>query len=465
MIRPTSAVRADRRSIANGIQLLNPIDRAMRCADLAVRQLGYPGIETQMLVCLRGRAETEALRRAIERLGRRYPVITSRLIDSGLEEGGRPYWKLGSGQPCALREQSLPSDDPAAVLEHASLALSQGSDPAAGNPLEFHLLHRPGGKDVLLLQYSHVLMDNTLAVPLLRELTRLTVMDPGPVAQNGRRDPIFEHLRQFRPAHRREAIEQAVQLQAHALRGKAATLVPPGPRPPGPARLAITSRTLSREETAALRSEIVGWCGFPCLSMAVLASAFRAIDQLGPSGADEFVAGIGIPLPRDAGAALDFQNLTSVVPIHLPRHELRDRERAVRLLCGQLRQRLDKSIDLGVLGTAAIFDRRFRYVEWVVWHLLRYGYSLWYAFFGELDRTDDWVCGQKVENIYYAGGPLWPAIGLALLANQYRGALHLQVTFDTRLVGPALAEQFLDVVLAELTSRQSQVIASRVASP
>jgi hypothetical protein len=445
----------DRRSSLgkSHVQLLNPIDCAMRCADVALRQLGYPGIETQMLVWLAGKVDAAALRTGIARLSDRYPVVAARLIEPGDGDSNRPYWQFQPDTVCLLREKTLLSDDSDAVLDYAGDVLSNGHDPTAASPLEFHLLHRPGGKDVLLLQYNHVLMDNRVAVPLLLEIDRLaTQSDARSVMAIGRRSRLAEHLRQFPREQRHQAVQAAIELQAHGLRGRAATLLPVAEAPPGRAWLRIAARTLGPAETAALRASVVALCGFPCLSMAVLGSAFRAIQYLRPPTEPRrsFVAGIGIPIRRNPREMLTFQNLTSAVPICTELEQLGDRNQVIRLLCEQLRQRLATGIDLGVLGTTAIFSRRFRYVEWAIWHLLRYGYSLWYGYFGTLDAVGRQLCGVGVENIFFTGGPVWPWIGLGLLVNQYGGRLHFQATYDPRLVSPALAEAFLDFVLRDL---------------
>ena len=188
--------------------------------------------------------------------------------------------------------------------------------------------------------------------------------------------------------------------------------------------------------------------------MAVLGSAFRAIHSLGPpnQSRQHFATGIGIPIPRGSQASFVFQNLTSAMSIRVSRQDLGDRDRLVRMLSDQLRERIAEGIDLGVLGATAIFTRRYRYIEWVVWHLVRYAYSLWYAYFGKLDDVGATFCGSRIGDIFHTGGPLWPSIGLSLLVNQHRGHLNLQATYDARLISPRLAEAFLDFVLADLVA-------------
>lgn len=432
-------------------QPLNPIDRAMRCADTALRRVRYPGLETQTLVWLDGRADTDILRAAIARLSRHHPVLASRLMEPAGEAEARPYWQFRPGAVCPLREASIPSEAPDAVLDYAGELLSSPYDPAQADPIRFHLLHRPGGKDVLLLQYNHVLMDNKATVSLLRELDQLSKVDANPSPQGSRRDLILEHLRRFPHDKRRRATLDAIDLQAHVLRGRAVTLRPIGLEPVGPARLRIISRTLEPSATAALRSRVIALCGLPSLSMAILGSSFRAIDQFRPAldNRRNFVAGIGMGLDLRSQSSLTFQNLTSAVPIYAAQGQLHDRDQLLRLLNDQMRERIVAGTDLGALRTTAIFSRRPRYIEWVVEHLLRYGYSLWYAYFGALDAAGHALCGTTIDAIFYTG-PVWSSIGLTLLVNQYRGRLHFQATYDPRLVSPSLANAFLDFVLQDL---------------
>lgn len=86
--RPASAnVQTD---TSNGLQPLNPIDRAMRCMDRAIRELGYPGTDAQMFVWFDRRVAATSLRTALARLSRQHPVIASRLAEPDGDEG--PAW-------------------------------------------------------------------------------------------------------------------------------------------------------------------------------------------------------------------------------------------------------------------------------------------------------------------------------------------------------------------------------------
>jgi len=145
------------------------------------------------------------------------------------------------------------------------------------------------------------------------------------------------------------------------------------------------------------------------------------------------VVGIGLDLNLRRAGGPYFQNLLSLVPIHATAEDLGDRDELIRSLSRQFRKDLERDIDLGVLQLTTLFSRRSRYFEWVVEHLLRYGYSLWYAYFGSLDVVGCQFCGVEIERVCYTG-PTWSPVGITLLVNQYAGRTHFQATYDPDLV-------------------------------
>jgi hypothetical protein len=447
--RPVNA-NADR-DASYGVQPLNPIDRAMRCVDRAIRDHGYPGTDTQMFVWLDRRVEAASLRTAIARLCRQYPVVASRLVEPDGEDGPA-WWQFRAGAVCALPEVALVSDDPDAVLDHAARLLSTSQDLGHADPLRFCLLHRPSGKDVLLLQYSHVLMDNKASIPLLRTIDGLANAEGDPVGPTAEGSPILRYLRQFSHERRRAASLRAIQLQDRVFRGRAITLRRDATVAAGPPSLQIAARSLSPSQWAALRARVVAICGYPSMSMAFLGSAFRAIARLVPpekSRSCQLTTGIGLGLNLRAPGALSLQNLTTVIPIQVQRDDVGDRDRLLRMLNDQMRQRLAEETDLGYLRLTSIFSRRPRHINWVARPLLNYGYSLWFAYFGSPDAAGGKLCGAAIENVTYTG-PVWSSIGLNFLVSQYQDRLTMQATYDPRIVPPLLANEFLDLVQADL---------------
>jgi hypothetical protein len=143
------------------------------------------------------------------------------------------------------------------------------------------------------------------------------------------------------------------------------------------------------------------------------------------------------------------QNLLSVVPVFARPRELDDRSALIRTLTRQIRERLEARFDVSTLRLANAFQRKPRHVRWVVEHLLRWTYSLWYAYFGSLDAVGCHFGGTAIESVQYVG-PTWSPLGLSLLANQFQGRLNFQATYDPDLVDEPLAEAFLDFVVDDL---------------
>jgi len=428
---------------------LNETDLAIRSVDRALRVFGFSGFETQALVWLDGRLDAARLRASLARLGRRHPIVTSRLRE--IEGESRRFWIGGDGDECQLHETTLADSGERAVLDEAGLMLSVPRDPREHDPIRFHLLHAPDGRDVFLMQYNHTLLDNNAALLLLREIDGPPAGDDGEVRQDGQA-LVRAYLKRHPREKRREALQRGIQSWAQSTRGGAVMLGKPADVPARTGELRIVARSLSEAASGGLRDWSVRACGFPSLSMAVLGSAFRALDRLAPRERGpraKFLAGIGLDLGLRGKDGPIFQNLMSLVPIHARAEELTDRTALVQQLSGQLREHLAQGVDLGMLLMTALFNRRPRYSESFVEHGLRYSYSLWYAYFGALDRLGTEFCGACIDNVYYTG-PSWSPIGLTLLVNQYRGKLQLQATCALASVSQSLAEEFLQLVAEDL---------------
>ncbi len=425
-------------------------DQALMAVDRGLRGLGFPGFDTQMLVWSSGRVEAGVLRPALERLNVHDPVVTSRLDRSG----GGPCWRFRPGAACPLHETDLTSADPQAVWDRAAELLAAPCDPAKADPIRFHLLHRPDAGDVFLMQYNHTLMDNNAAVRVLGQIDGLARGGADfrpPVSLEGQ-DLARRHLRRFPRERRMDAALRTRELWRDVLRERILMLGGRRPSGTGPPPLRIAARRLQPEEVRGLRARAVRVCGYPALSMAVLAGVFRAIGRLapqqGPAGAG-LTAGIGLDLGLRTDAGPIFQNLTSLAPIAARVADLADREGLLRMLGRQMRERLEGGADLGMLQLAALFNRRPRQARIVIQHLLLFGFSLWYAYFGSADAAGASFCGAAVEDVCYAG-PAWAPPGLTLLANQFRGRLLLQATYVPDSVPEPLAREFLDAVVADL---------------
>jgi hypothetical protein len=432
------------------------MDRGMLAVNRALRGMGCPEFSTQALVWLSGRAEVERVRAAVARLARRYPVLTARLAEAGRNG---PHWTCRPDAECPLHEADVDSAKPEAVLDYAGRLLSTPGDLASADPIRFDLLHLSDGRDVFLMQYSHALMDNGDAVPLLREIDRLSEADGAERPHPEAPDLLSEHLRRFPRWRRLKAALRTLDVRFRGLRGRPAAL---GQEPEGratPVRFRVAARRLDRPEARALEQRVIRTCGVPSLSMALLGSVFRALEKCKPDGSGagrNLVAGIGVDLGPPGVTRPVFQTLASVVPVFARPEDLADREALVRTLHRQFRHRLENAADLGTVQLASLFQRPGaflgrRFADWSVRRLLRGGYSLWYAYFGSLDAVGERFCGTPVGEVYYCAST-WPPMGLTLLVNRFRGNLFFQATYVPESAPEPLVNAFLDSLLGDLVT-------------
>jgi hypothetical protein len=437
---PTGHAGNDRRR-------LNSADRVMLAVDQALRRMGYPGFQTQALLWLGSRVDARELRNALARFAELHPVTAARLVEA--PEG--PCWQFRPGASLPLHEVNLDEPEDDAVLRLAGQLLAQPHDLAGDDPIRFHLLHRPGGRDVLLLQYNHALMDNNATPLLLRELARCATDLPLPRSGPERRrsaDPLWGYLRRHPPARRHAGVSRALELLVRSL-GRGATMFGRPASRTATAPLGVLTHALDPAATRELSARARNVCGLPSLSMAILASVFRAIDRLAPPGPRKgFAAGIGIDLGLRGPHGPIFQNLMSLLPVRALPEELADRDDLTRRLSRQLRDGLAADIDLGMLGLITLFARQPHRAAWAAELGLRHSFSLWYAYFGAIDVAEHFFAAP-VEDVFYVG-PCWSPMGVTLLVNQFRDRLRLQVTYVPESAPEPLASAFLDAVLADM---------------
>jgi hypothetical protein len=439
----------------------------MLSTDRVLRAIGQPDFETQTLVWLDRRVDRERLERGLARFARRHPLIGARLDDA---RAAAPFWRVPAEARATLREKNLETADEAAVHDCAARLLATPPDPAEADPLRFHLLHLPDGRDVFLMQYTHVLTDNNAALRIVREIDRLANAAAGeldqPQADAGTSsadvDPVAEYLGRHSRWRRLRAALRVLDLRFRSYRGGAVTLT--GQKPPaappqrsGPIAFSMSARTLSADDTARLATRSAEICGLPNVSMALLAATFRAIGRHTCEPASRgrsLFAGIGVNLGPATAQTLKFQNLMSIVPLRAGWQDLDDYESLVRMLREQFRERLERSADLGLVELARFVSTRPRLADASVRRVMLGGYSLWYAYFGSLDAAGTEFCGTNIDNVYFTA-PTWPPMGLTLLGTQFRGRLRLQSISLPDLVPATTTEAVLEMITGDLTEPQA----------
>jgi hypothetical protein len=427
-------------------QPLNAMDRAMLIVDRSLRDLGQAGWETQTLVWLQDRIDVDRLRLALQRFAQCHPAVTARLILEG--PAGRPVWEWPAAEPWDLHETALSSGEEQAVLDHAGRLMT--SSPGCNPPLRVHLLRRLGAPDVVLLHYNHVLTDHSSVVRVLRQIDRCWHSDEAAPAVGLSRDPIVAYLQRFPATYRREATHRYaadLQLLRHgAVRMGRGTQVSNKT-----GALGLIARCLDTEITQNVQHRVQALGGMPSLSMTILGSVFRAVAKLAglrQGRTDLFHAGIGVDLGlRGRGGPL-LGNMMSMLSIVAASADLADRDELARLLSRQLRERIGSGGDLAMLRLATTCARLPRQTLWIMDAWLRYAFTLWYAYFGPIDPGERF-CGCEIEKVCSAG-PCWPAIGVTLLVNQFRGRLLFQTTYVPEVVPPSRAREFLDTVIEDL---------------
>ncbi len=141
------------------------------------------------VLCLAAGPSPDALRRALEALQRRHPLLRARIVD----RGGRYFFDRGRGVPIALRRAER--DGSAAWMREAETELNDRLDVAGGPPLRAVYLAADGGECEILLTLHHAVMDAASAVALCRELLAACA-----AADAGRAPEIGEPLALLPPA-------------------------------------------------------------------------------------------------------------------------------------------------------------------------------------------------------------------------------------------------------------------------
>jgi len=418
----------------------------------ALRDLGYPGFVCQLHAWLGGRVDPELLRGALRNLGKRHPILTSRLVSEPGRRGDI-HWEPRPGTTCPLEVVRLDDPEPSAVHRYAESLMARPFDLAEGEPVTFHLLRLPAGRDVLVVHYDHTLIsDAQSATLLLEEIDALSGTDPADVRQA---EPEPDEIDAFLQSHSRgKRWLRAIRLIAASLRPRTSIklLADPEAKPVrDDCRIAV--RALDEAQTEAFAERVRRACGFPNLSMAMLASSFRALHRTcgSPAGRRLRVAtGVGYSLrPPSRDRAL-FRAFGSEMILTADLDELADRDALTRGLVRRMREQVRRGFDLGSLQLARVGSRHLERVRGGFKHRMR-DLSFTYGYFKPVDDGGRGFCGTPIESAYHLIMP-WTPPGLTVSANACRGRLHVVVTSGVESVPEAVAADFLDALLADLVA-------------
>lgn len=450
MTNPPSPTNASQPS--GCIQPLNAADRLMLVAHEGMRRLGHPGFQCQTHVWLDGRLDVEGFRKALAALERQYPVITSRLAR---DRRGIPFWSAHDG-PVKFIERDEDSAEQAAVWRTGERLFAMPFDLDTDPPIEFHLLHLPDGRDVLLLRFSHVLMDGKGPEFALSEINRLYSDESAATTPTTAvaHDELADHLRRIGRRKRFSAAMQVVRSQIKLpIRSGVLARGDVSQWCHGPLRILV--REMDETRTRAAIDRVRRICGFANLSPAVLASVFRAIRALTdkPIGRRTgFQTDVPLNLRAPGRIHPVFRNYMSFIRMCAKADELVDRDALTRSLSAYMRDQIRRGVDI---GTAQMMSLMAPMEKLLARHLLdrmrKDPISLGFGFLGPVLAGLDTFCGRRVDRLYSLNASISPP-GMVLQVSQFRGRMSLVMTYIGEKVPDELANRFAEFIMDDLTT-------------
>jgi hypothetical protein len=443
-------------------QGLNAVDRLMLSAHHSLREIGHSGFHCQTHLWLRERLDVPALKNALSRLSLRYPVMTSRLVESNGANG--PYWQFQPGAVCNLHEAMLDRSDSDSVWQYASDLFAGPLDHDRMDPAAFHLLHLPDGRDVLMMRFSHVLMDGKAPELVLKALEdchqapdarhsaerhqHVGLCQP---CRNG--DVMASHLNGFNRLRRYRAALRVVSNHFRAS-ARSVTLVPSNAMERPMEHYGIEVRSLDAPQTKAILDRAERLCGFTNLTPTVLASIFRAAGRLSLDKRCTrpcFRTDVPLTLRPPGSSEPIFRNLVSFIQMSARESELGDRDRLTQILHSQMRDQLRRRIDLGNLQMMAALSRhRWLLRRFILAHVRKHPFTLDFCFMGPVAEGLERFCGRDVDWLHTLNTTTSPR-GVALQVNLFRGRMNLVMTYVSKCMPRDLAHAFLDTIVEDLT--------------
>ncbi len=434
---------------------LNSQDRFLLLENEMLQGRGLPGLQCQAHVWFDGRLDEGVLGRAVERMAERYPASTARLVRSPRIQD--VHWVATPGGTIPVEVIHLDDDSDQAVLRLAEATLCRKIDLGREPPIWFMLLRRPTAGDVLVIPYSHVLMDGKAPEYMM---LLLNGEEDGFPDGRTRSNEVEQWLSTYSRSRRILAMSRLMasvafgRSRARASEENVLTV----PQLEGPLLLGdgigFHLRTLDAEAAARVRHRVRETIGLESLAPALVASAFRAVASLHPPDEDG-VCRTYVPVTlRNAPGlrAPAFCNLSSVLTVARKREALADREALVREIQAEIRGQIRAGRDMAVAQTGWWLTRRRRPLAWrFVWRNQTWDTSFIFGYHGTIAPGLDRVLGVPVRRLYNVMSIANPP-GISLSTNQTDGALNFAVTRVSGAVSAELTETFLDRLLEDLVA-------------
>lgn len=192
--------------------------------------------------------------------------------------------------------------------------------------------------------------------------------------------------------------------------------------------------------------------------MAILGAAFRTISDMVPDPHDEDLlrTHIGVDLGLNRFGDFVPQNASSILRIQALRRELLDRSTRVPQFVDQLLETLKVKRELGMLEMMTRLRRIFPAIRAYCRRFMKRSFSIFYAYFVVPSELEQRFGTLGVREVSYLP-PTWSPMGLTLLAARDRESVQFQASYLPHLVPTAVAEEFLDRLLAELDATMQDV--------
>jgi hypothetical protein len=330
--------------------------------DRLARRLGLSGFPVNLHVHFRGRLDLSQLQDAADRLVRRWPLLTARLVRTP-----RPAWVPTGAQSCHVRQETLDSDSEAALLAAASRLAAHPFDVENDDPLQLSVWHRPGGDDVLTIQFSHILMDGHGAFALVQQLLDPTRIPALSDAAEAPTDFVEQVLAKIPFRDRMKAVRRMIGL----MRGVEPLCLPvlhEAP-PAGSEAGRITLRWIDETASTAFRERLARIGPFANPTLAVLASGCRTLSRYvpGPLGTRSgYVMLLPFNLRRSQQKRLLFQNFVTRFVLVARPDELKDRDALIRLFVSQVRTQIAEKTIVATLVMVRLLSKLERWAPRLV---------------------------------------------------------------------------------------------------
>lgn len=316
----------------------NPGDLLFFAADAAQRRVGLPGTTAHIHLHLRGQLDLALLQRAIAGLHRVYPVLAARCAIS--PRTGWPRWRLDATPPAPGQVVHVHAVSDNQLHPCIETLLNEPIDFVRRVPLELHIFRGPPAGDMLVMRWTHTLMDGGGGLTILQELDRLYRETPDLSALQTRGDERRDDFRQMLariPWTRRINTLLTLLSRRGVGRGAGVQISPARSSQLG-THLRYVVRQLTPEKARLVRDNAARVCPTARPSDYVRASALRALHQMMPQPlprAGRYTLMNYIDNRRHQPGAVCW-NFTTALPIEVPVCLAHDRRRVAESIRAQM---------------------------------------------------------------------------------------------------------------------------------